>query len=80
METGKLFEIEGYYLDEPEETIDGYLVYEFDEEPTSLNVDDDDIFFYGMGEDALKQAIEAGEKGSVDFVITSYKDVTASYI
>ena len=63
-----LFEITGYWKDDKTD-LNG-LVYEFDECPDHLK--DEDIFFYGLSEENIKELIEAGENSAYDFVITSY--------
>ena len=63
-----LFEITGYWKDDKTE-LNG-LVYEFDECPDDLK--EEDIFFYGLSEENIKELIEVSENSINDFVITSY--------
>lgn len=68
------FKITGYYKDDKSE-FDGYLVTSFD----SSQVDedqDDEIFYYGLSEQAIKDAIANPEQEDIlDFVITGYEPV-----
>lgn len=66
----KYFEISGYWLDD-KEPFDGLIVKEFDD----MDENDDDVFFYGMGERDLQIAIEDGEDTSLDFVVTGYEEI-----
>jgi len=66
----KYFLIEGYWLD-TKESFSDYIVKEYDD----VGEDDDDVFFYGMGEKDLQDAIEAKEDTTLDFVITNYKQI-----
>jgi len=68
----KVFSINGYYKDDQSE-FDGYLVAEFDNTPKGYS--DDDIFFYGLSETNLQEAIELKEDTGHDFVITGYEVV-----
>lgn len=65
-----IFEISGYWKDDGNE-FSGLLVNEFDDCPEGMN--DDDIFFYGLSEENIKEAIELKEDTIHDFAITSYK-------
>ena len=71
MATNQVFEVEGYWKDDKDEEFSGYLVAELDCVPEGYS--DDDIFFYGLSEELLKEAIELKENTIHDFVITSYK-------
>lgn len=68
----KHFTINGYWKDN-KEPIDGYIVREFDDIDEET---DDLIFFYGLGERDLKEAVELGEDTVHDFVITSFEETT----
>jgi len=65
-----IFSIDGYWKDDRTE-FNGYLVNEFDDTPKGYK--DDEIFFYGLSEASIKQAIKEGEKTMLDFVITNYR-------
>jgi hypothetical protein len=67
----KLFSINGYWKDNKEEFTD-YTVADTDD---FFEEDEDDIFFYGLTENHLKEAVEKGDSYTdiLDFVITSYK-------
>lgn len=70
---GKYFEISGYWKDDKSE-FSRYIVSENDE--IIDDVDDDLIFYYGMNEEDIKDAIKLGKKTANDFVITSYSETT----
>lgn len=64
----KYFEIEGYWKDDKSEFSGIIKEYDdFDEE------EDEEVFFFGMNENEIIEAIKAGEDTTLDFVITSYK-------
>ena len=66
------FLIDGYYKDDKTE-FSGYLVSETDDHM------DDEIFFYGLSEEDIKDAIKLGDDSNIiDFVITSYEKVLSS--
>lgn len=67
----KYFSIDGYWLDDKSE-FNGLIVKEYDD---MNEEEDDDVFFFGMGESDLKNAIEDGEETTLDFVITSYEEI-----
>ena len=67
----KYFLIEGYWLD-TKESFSDYIVKECDD---AGEEDDDNVFFYGMGEKDLQDAIQAKEDTTLDFVITDYKQI-----
>lgn len=65
-----IFEIDGYWSDDHTE-FEKYLVNEFDDCPEGMN--DDEIFFYGLSEDNIKEAIKSKDEINNNFVITSYE-------
>ena len=70
----KYFSIEGYWKDDKTEfsgIVTNYDDAELDEDGNEV---DDDIFYYGLDEDEIKEAIEMGEDTALDFVITSYEE------
>jgi hypothetical protein len=68
----QFFLISGYWKDDKSEFTD-LVVTNFDDEPDdSYPYSDDDIFFYGLNERDLIEAIELKEDTMHDFVITSY--------
>ena len=67
------FEIDGYFKDNVNETFEGYIVKDSDE---MLESEDDKIFYYGLSENQIKQAIEDGINTDLEFVITSYNPLT----
>jgi len=63
----KVFRIEGYWIDTAQPI--NALVANFED---TLE-DDDDIFYYGLDEKTLIEAVAKGEAFGEDFVITGYK-------
>lgn len=72
MSQSKYFTINGYFKDDPDSPFDCYLVKEFDDMDEGAG--DDDVFFYGMSEEVIKDAIKLGTETVHDFVITSYEE------
>jgi hypothetical protein len=67
----KYFEINGYWKDDKSE-FNGLIVKEYDD----VGEDDDDVFFYGLSEEQIQEVIDSkGEDDSLDFIITSYKEL-----
>jgi len=72
------FRIDGYWKDTKDLFI-GHLVKSTDEvEPNEEN--EDQIFFYGLDESLLREAVELGEKTVQEFVITSFQKVTPPWL
>lgn len=69
----KFFSINGYWKDDKSE-FEGYIVKEYDDVELDEQVDDR-IFQYGWSETNLKDAVECGEEGVLDFVITSFEEI-----
>ena len=69
---GKLFRVDGYWKD-TKAPIYNELIYEYDEHPIWLH--DDEIFFYGMNEDNIINAINEGENNELEFVIENYEEM-----
>lgn len=67
----RVFNIEGYFTDD-KSPIDS-LVAEFDDVPAGYS--EEDIFFFGLSESNIKEAIETGEPVCNEFVITGYEEV-----
>ena len=66
----KYFEIEGYWKDDKSEFSGIIKEYDdFNEE------EDEEVFFFGMNENEIIEAIKAGEDTMLDFVITKYKEI-----
>ncbi len=65
----KYFSINGYWKDDLTSIV-GALVKEFDDVDES---EDDDIFYYGLSEQDIKEAIKNPSKSVLEFVITSYE-------
>ena len=70
-----IFSISGFYKDDKTEFKD-YLVYAYDCAPEDEDINDEDIFFYGLSEEQIISAIKSGENTDLDFVITSYEKAT----
>ena len=68
----KFFYISGYWKDDKSE-FDDFLVTDFDD---TIEEIDDQIFFYGLSENEIKEAVELGEETALEFVITSYSETT----
>lgn len=69
----KHFEIEGYWKD-TNELFSGYIVREFDDTPEDESLEDL-IFYYGLSEADIQQAIQDKDNTTLDFVITNYQEV-----
>ena len=69
----KYFSINGYYKDDKFE-FSGLIVKEFDDTEEDENRDNQ-IFFYGLSETDIQQAIADGGDDALDFVITSYEEI-----
>lgn len=65
----KVFSISGYWKDD-KTNFSGYKIAELDCVPKGYS--DDDIFWFGMSEDVIKEAIDNIETVN-DFVITEYE-------
>lgn len=69
----KFFSIDGYWKDDKSE-FEGYIVKEFDDSEEDENRDDQ-IFYYGLSESEIQQAIADGGDDNLDFVITSFEEI-----
>jgi len=70
----KYFMVNGYWKNDRSE-FEGLIIKEFDD---VVEGEDDNVFYYGMDENAIKLTIEDGKNGVsdiLDFVITDYKEV-----
>lgn len=67
----KVFNIQGYFTDD-KSPIDS-LVAEFDSVPNGYS--EEDIFFFGLSEENIKEAIRTKEPVCNEFVITNYQEV-----
>ncbi len=65
-----MFYIDGYYKDDKSE-FTNYLVTEYHDDVASDG--DDDVFYYGLSEADIVEAINSGENTELEFVITAYK-------
>jgi len=75
----KYFKIDGYWKDDKTE-FSGYIVKEFDDyDEDTDDGSDDAIFYYGLSEEVIKQAIEDEKNGVEDdileFAITGYCEI-----
>lgn len=67
----KYFEISGYWKDTLE-NFEDYIVKESEE---VIEEEDEDIFYYGLGEEEIKQAILEVWGTDLEFIITDYKEI-----
>ena len=68
-----VYRVSGYWKDNKSEFND-YLITEYDDVPKGY--DDDDIFYYGLSEDDLKNS---SKDDILEFVITDYEPVSKNY-
>jgi len=66
------FYISGYWKD-TSEIFENYLVCSFLDSENDFIEYDDSIFYYGLTEDYILEAIEQGINSEYEFVITSYE-------
>lgn len=67
------FEITGYWKDDISDKFEGYIVSDMDDSPLdSEPYMEEHIFFFGLSEEDLKEAIRLKEDTAHDYVITSY--------
>ncbi|MFK5892873.1 MAG: hypothetical protein QM504_06605 [Pseudomonadota bacterium] len=71
-ELTKCFVIDGYYKDMPKDELFHHVVAEHERGECIGNFKDEDIFFYGLSETKIKEAIAKGDEYAEDFVIVSY--------
>jgi Zn finger protein HypA/HybF involved in hydrogenase expression len=76
----KFFLISGYWKEIDNTKFEDYLVCdtEYDSIENVLDVADEDVFYYGLNELQIKEAIEKGLETDFDFVITSYQTQQAN--
>ena len=68
----RYYYITGYWKD-TNENFEDYIIKDGDfEEGQGLN--DDDVFFYGLSEEEIKEAINLKWDSELEFVITEYKE------
>ena len=67
----KYFSIDGYWKDDLSE-FNGNVVKEYDDAEEDEDRDNS-IFYYGLSENDIIDAIANPDENSLDFVITSYK-------
>ena len=65
------FIIAGYWK-EDKQSFNGCIVKDTEYVGIEDDAEDDNIFFYGLTEEAIKEATAKGEEWEEDFVITSY--------
>lgn len=65
------FEIRGYWKDDKSE-FDGYIITNYDDVEEGGKFSEDEVFFYGLEETSIQEAIELGEDTMHDFVIEGY--------
>jgi hypothetical protein len=62
------FLINGFWKDDKTKFSD-YVVTDYDD---NADDDDDEIFYFGLNEEEIKEAIKSGWNTELEFVITSY--------
>jgi hypothetical protein len=62
------FLINGFWKDDKTKFSD-YIVTDYDD---NADDDDDEIFYFGLSEEEIKEAIKSGWNTELEFVITSY--------
>ena len=68
----RYYYITGYWRDSAE-NFEDYIVKDGDfTEDQELN--DDDVFFYGLSEEEIKNEIYLIDRGELEFIITEYKE------
>lgn len=72
----ELFNISGYWKDD-NTSFDDYIVCSYHSfskkyKRSRYDLTEDDIFYYGLSEEDIKEAIENPFENILDFVITSY--------
>lgn len=68
----RYYKITGYWRDTAE-NFEDYIVKESDYKEDQ-EVNDDDIFFYGLTEQDIQNEISLGTRGDLEFIITEYKE------
>ena len=63
------FLINGFWKDGEREVFKNFLVSSADD----MGEDNDNVFYYGLSEKQIKQAIKDGFNTDLEFVISSYK-------
>lgn len=71
----ELFLISGFFKDDKWKFND-LIVSSYDD----ADEDDDNVFYYGLSENDIKQAIEDGFNTSLEFVILDYIELVGNYI
>lgn len=69
----KYFSIDGYWKDDQTEFND-YIIKEYDDSEETEERDDM-IFYYGMSEADIQDAIANPDENNLEFVITSYMEI-----
>lgn len=67
------FIVNGYYEDDKETLIEGYIMTNFNDVEVDGRYCEEDIHFFGISEGEIKEAVESGKSDIDGFVITSYK-------
>ena len=69
----KYFSIDGYWKDDQTEFSE-CIVKEYDDSEETEERDNL-IFYYGLSENEIKDAIASPDENGLEFVITSYKEI-----
>jgi hypothetical protein len=67
----KYFSINGYWKDDQKEFKD-YIATNREEHNSKMRIPEEGIFYYGLTENRIKNAIDQGYDHPLEFVITSY--------
>lgn len=65
----KYFSINGYWKDDLTSIVGAVVKADYDD----VDYDDDDIFYYGLSEQEIEEAIKNPAESGLEFVITSYE-------
>lgn len=69
----EIFAVDGYFKDDPESFFFDFLICSYDDTPEGYS--DVVIFFYGLSEEEIKEAIQLKENTVHDFVLTDYRRI-----
>lgn len=71
----RFFVINGYWLGEPNSSLDGYIVAQNEEALESEEIDSR-VFFHGLSEDDLSEAVKTEEPVNGEFVVTAFVEIS----
>lgn len=67
----QFFSIDGFWKDDKTK-FENYIVTNFDDAPINGEIKEEDIFYFGLSEEEIKEAIKEKWSTVFDFAITSY--------